>query len=84
LLDESLSREEIRVIRSLIDKYCSSTVGYHDLRTRKAGNHKYIDFHLNLSANMLVKDAHHLCDTIEEDIKQMFKNTEVTIHVENF
>jgi cation diffusion facilitator family transporter len=84
LLDVSLSVEEIGRIRSLIDKYCSSSVGYHDLRTRKAGNYKYIDFHLNLSDNMLVKDAHQLCDTIEEDIKRNFKNSEVTIHVENF
>lgn len=84
LLDVSLSQEEIGLIRSLIDKYCSSNVSYHDLRTRKAGNHKYIDFHLNLSDDMHVREAHDLCDTIENDIKHAFKNSEVTIHVENF
>ncbi len=84
LLDVSLSQEEIGSIRSLIDKYCSSNVSYHGLRTRKAGNHKYIDFHLNLSADMHVKEAHDLCDTIENDIKRAFKNSEVTIHIENF
>ena len=84
LLDESLTREEIGRIRSLIDTYTCPTISYHDLRTRRAGNHRYIDFHLNLSDNMLVKDAHELCDRIEEDIKREFKNSEVTIHVENF
>jgi cation diffusion facilitator family transporter len=84
LLDVSLSKEEIGAIRSLIDKYCSSSVNYHDLRTRKAGNHKYIDFHLNVSDDVLVREAHHLCDTIENDIKNAVKNSEVTIHVENF
>jgi divalent metal cation (Fe/Co/Zn/Cd) transporter len=84
LLDVSLSQEEVTSIRSLIDKYCSSSVSYHDLRTRKAGNYKYIDFHLNLSDDMLVREAHDLCDTIENDIKSTFKNSEVTIHVENF
>jgi cation diffusion facilitator family transporter len=84
LLDVSLSREEIGIIRSLIDKYCSPDISYHDLRTRKAGNYKYIDFHLNLSADMHVKEAHDLCDTIENDIKRAFKNSEVNIHVENF
>lgn len=84
LLDVSLSQEEIGSIRSLIDKYCSSNVSYHGLRTRKAGNYKYIDFHLNLSDDMHVREAHDLCDTIENDIKRTFKNSEVTIHVENF
>ena len=84
LLDVSLSQEEISSIRSLIDKYCSSNISYHGLRTRKAGNYKYIDFHLNLSADMHVREAHDLCDTIENDIKRAFKNSEVTIHVENF
>ena len=84
LLDVALSPEEIRAIRSLIDKYCTSEISYHDLRTRKAGNHKYIDFHLNVSNDTLVKDAHNLCDTIENDIKNTIKNSEITIHVENF
>jgi cation diffusion facilitator family transporter len=84
LLDESLSKEEISSIRALIDKYCSSEIKYHDLRTRKAGNHKYIDFHLNLSDDTHVKEAHELCDRIENEIKRALKNSEVTIHVENF
>jgi cation diffusion facilitator family transporter len=84
LLDVSLPENEIESIRSIIQKYCSDTVSFHGLRTRKAGNYKYIDFHLNLSENMTVKQAHDLCDTIEADIKKASNFTEVTIHVENF
>ena len=84
LLDESISKEEIDLIKILIDKHCSETVKYHDLRTRKAGNFKYIDFHLNVPANLSVKEAHEICDIIEEEIKQSMKFSEVTIHVENF
>jgi len=84
LLDVSLSIEELESLNALIDRYCSATVSYHGLRTRKAGNYKYIDFHLNLPPNMSVKEAHMLCDRIEEDINHVFINSEVTIHVENF
>ena len=84
LLDEAISKEEIAGLRGLIEKHCSDTVKYHDLRTRKAGNYKYIDFHLNLPADLSVKEAHEICDAIEEDIKQSVKYSEVTIHVENF
>jgi len=84
LLDESLETEEVRQIRTIIDKYCSDTVKYHDLRTRRAGHYRYVDFHLNLEANLTVKTAHDICDRIESDIKQSLVNTEVTIHVEHF
>jgi len=84
LLDESLPKEDVDLIRGLIDKYCITNVSYHDLRTRKAGNYRYIDFHLNLEETMNIKEAHSLCDTIENDIKGQFKNAEINIHVEIF
>jgi len=84
LLDESLDPDEIKVIRNIIDNHCKENIKYHDLRTRRAGNFSYIDFHLNLDENLTVRDAHELCDRIEADIKQSLVNSEVTIHVENF
>ena len=84
LLDESLSMAEIGVVKEMIEKHCSETVKFHGLRTRKGGNFKYIDFHLNLPSKLSVKEAHEICDAIEEDIKRSMKYTEVTIHVENF
>lgn len=82
LLDEALSEEEVERIKALIGRYCSETVNYHGLRTRKAGNYRYVDFHLNVPAVMSVKEAHDLCDAIEEEIKSTLGHTEVTIHVE--
>jgi cation diffusion facilitator family transporter len=82
LLDEALSEDEIEKIKVLIEKYCSETVNYHGLRTRKAGNYRYVDFHLNVPSGMTVKEAHDLCDAIEEEIKATLPLTEVTIHVE--
>ena len=82
LLDEALSEEEVERIKILIGRYCSETVNYHGLRTRKAGNYRYLDFHLNVPAGMSVKEAHDLCDAIEEEIKRTLDHAEVTIHVE--
>ena len=83
LLDEALSKEEVDQVRGVIEKHCSESIMYHDLRTRKAGNFKYIDFHLNLPSELLVKEAHAICDAIEDDIKKTMKYAEVNIHVEN-
>jgi cation diffusion facilitator family transporter len=82
LVDEALSDEEVNHIMTLISSYCSGTINYHGLRTRRAGNYKYIDFHLNVPEALSVKEAHDLCDAIEEDIKKIMDHTEVTIHVE--
>jgi cation diffusion facilitator family transporter len=82
LLDIALPEEDVEAIRQAIDHHCKEKISYHDLRTRKAGNVRYADFHLNLPRNMTVKEAHDLCDLIEQDIKTLFLETEVTIHVE--
>ena len=84
LLDISLSEKELERIKSIINAHCTGRISFHDLRSRKAGNYNYIDFHLNLPENLTVKEAHQICDVIENDIKANLKNTEVTIHVENF
>lgn len=84
LLDVSLSLKELETVKSIIQRHCIDKVSFHDLRSRKAGNYNYVDFHLNLPENLTVKEAHEICDFIENDIKSNLKNTEVTIHVENF
>jgi cation diffusion facilitator family transporter len=82
LLDVTLPPEEIQSIELIINKYCEGGIRFHDLRTRKSGNYRFIDFHLEVSAKTYVGEAHHLCDLIENEIKSKFKNIEVTIHVE--
>ncbi len=84
LLDTALPADEVERITLVIGKFCSSGVSFHDLRTRKSGSRKYVDFHLNLDPDMTVKEAHDLCDLIEADIRKVIPNSEVTIHVENF
>lgn len=84
LLDSALPVADLETIKSILQQCCSENMTYHDLRTRKAGNYKYIDFHLNLDENMTVKDAHAICDQIENNIRQAITNAEITIHVENF
>ncbi|MCX6304614.1 MAG: cation diffusion facilitator family transporter [Bacteroidetes bacterium] len=84
LLDLALPADEVSRISGIIQHRCTDEMSFHDLRTRKAGNYKYIDFHLNLDPDKTVREAHEICDRMEEDIKKAFDHAEVTIHVENF
>ncbi|MDS0526580.1 cation diffusion facilitator family transporter [Clostridium sp. SHJSY1] len=83
LLDYKLSDQEIKRIESSIAKYSSIYCDFHNLRTRKSGNIKYIDLHLVFPENMSVKSAHDICDKIEYDLESSLKKTEVMIHLES-
>jgi cation diffusion facilitator family transporter len=82
LLDETLPSDDLIKLKSVIDEHCINGIKYHHLRTRKAGNYKFIDFHLEVPEDISVKTAHKICDVIEDSIKLKFKYTEVNIHVE--
>jgi cation diffusion facilitator family transporter len=82
LLDETLPGNDLKKLRSIIDEHCLNGIKYHNLRTRKAGNYKFIDFHLEVPEDISVKIAHEICDAIEDSIKLKFTHTEVNIHVE--
>ena len=84
LLDRALPVTEVEQISAIIQQNCKENMTFHNLRSRKAGDYKYIDFHLNLDPSLTVGEAHAICDRIEEEIKNKFEKIEVTIHVENF
>ncbi len=84
LLDITLPAGDVETISKIIESHCNENMNFHNLRTRKAGNYKYVDFHLNLDENKTVKEAHAICDRIEAEINSKFDHTEVNIHVENF
>ena len=82
LLDTQLSEAEVEVIRVSIQAQVTEGMSFHQLRTRKSGSHRYIDFHLEIPGNVSVAASHAICDAIEEDIKQKLNNAEINIHVE--
>ena len=52
----------------------------HDLRTRVAGQNRFIQFHLELDDDILLKDAHRISDAVEERLMEAFPDAEVIIH----
>ncbi len=82
LIDVRLSEAEENLIRSCIMERVGELVGFHELRTRKAGTQRYIDLHLVMPKNASVEEAHRLCDELEQDIKTRLPHSSVVIHVE--
>ncbi len=81
LLDESLPKEDNRKIEGLIKKQ-EGVISFKNLRTRKAGATRFIEFDILVEASMSVEKAHGLADQITEDIEKVLPRSEVTIHIE--
>ena len=79
LLDTSLSTEDNNLIGDVITQKGFS---FHDLRSRKSGQYRFADVHLELPENMVLKDVHRICDEIETEIKRKINHIEIQIHVE--
>jgi cation diffusion facilitator family transporter len=79
LLDSSWTDDDIELLRKKLDQM---KVNYHDLRTRTAGNYRFIDLHIVIPKNESVANAHNYCDMIEEELSKSFENLSVTTHVE--
>jgi cation diffusion facilitator family transporter len=82
LVDARLSPEEEAVIEDCLKAYRRRVVGFHALRTRRAGSHKYIDLHLVFNRDISLEEAHDICDQIEADIKERLPRSSIVIHPE--
>ena len=82
LMDTKLPKTEEDGIISCIMEHGGQLVAFHELRTRKAGSHRYIELHLVMPKNASVEEAHRMCDHLEQDIRKRLSRTNVTIHVE--
>jgi len=82
LLDTTLSGDEIDKIKEVLMKYKQEVYDVHNLRTRKSGSIRVIDFHLLIDKNITIAASHDLCERIEKELEETIKNTDVHIHVE--
>lgn len=82
LLDVHLPSVELEWIREKINEQAGIIHGFHDLRTRKAGHFRFIEFHLKVESLMSVIESHAIAKELSNEIKIQFPNTTVTIHIE--
>lgn len=56
--------------------------GLHDLRTRKSGTLRFVQFHVWVPGDWSVQEAHDRLDAVEEELQDRFPGTEILIHVD--
>jgi ferrous-iron efflux pump FieF len=56
--------------------------GLHDMRTRKSGTLRFVQFHVWVPADWTVRQAHDQLDEVEQSLQARFPGTEFLIHVD--
>jgi cation diffusion facilitator family transporter len=83
LMDHRLPVEEVNRIREIVNGD-SRVQSWHDLRTRKSGSQRHIDFHIVLPRESSLMEAHDIADSLEKKIIAEFPQTNVVIHTDPF
>lgn len=83
LVDEALPPDEVEVIRQAIGGLSSrGVVGYHELRTRRAGAQRYVDLHVQFRAGTSLEDAHRTAHELQDLVSARLAGADVLIHLE--
>ena len=79
LSDEEFAPEQRQQVIDLINE-CKDVRGFHELKTRFAGNKPFIQLHLDIDGKLSLKKAHSISEEVEKRIQELFPKAEVTIH----
>lgn len=82
VLDAQLPEDLREKIEKAIEVHGGDMLSCHNLRTRKSGSRKIIDFHLTVCKNLTVDESHRITELLEEQIEEELNNSDITIHVE--
>ena len=85
ILDVSLPEEEVKKIINIINS-APRVTSYHFLKTRQAGNTKFVDVHVVFNKNISLLEAHDISDQIEYRIRLLDpqKQWAITIHLDPY
>jgi cation diffusion facilitator family transporter len=83
LVDESLPAPEVAAIREAIEQFGPrGVVGYHELRTRRAGSRRYVDLHVQFRQGTSLEAAHRTAHELQDTIAARLREVDVLIHLE--
>ena len=83
LVDEALPEEELKAITEAIEAFAGrGVVGYHQLRTRRAGASRYVDLHVQFRRGTSLEEAHFTAHELQDEIRRRLGDADVLIHLE--
>lgn len=83
LLDSAIPQEERQQVAEVLNRYAPQGVQYHSLRTRQAGQRRFISVHVLVPGKWTVQRGHNLLEQIERDVRNALPGpTTILTHLE--
>ena len=82
LMDTAADPVEQTQIEATIHAAAIGALQVHDIRTRRAGQALFVEFHMVVSGAMTVAASHEICDRVETALEAQIPGINTTIHVE--
>jgi cation diffusion facilitator family transporter len=83
LMDRALPEVEQEQIRQILRQQLQDhEATFHMLRTRRAGQRRFVEFHLLLPGATPIRWGHQLVHTLEQALRREFPGMEVMVHLE--
>lgn len=79
LMDRELPDEQKEQILKIAKEH-PHILGVHEFKSRRSGQHVFIQMHLELDGELSLYAAHQLSDQVEKAIAHSFPNAEIIIH----
>ena len=83
LMDSALSKEDLAVIQSVLDRHKETKVKFHSLRTRQSGSLKIISMHVLVPGVWTVDRGHQLVTKIENELSSAIGDSVIFTHLES-
>jgi cation diffusion facilitator family transporter len=83
LLDRALPPEELKKISGVLSRYEERNIRFHALRTRAAGQRRFVSMHVLVPGRWTVQRGHDLSEKLEAELAEALQgNTTFFIHIE--
>ena len=82
VMDASLTDAEVVLLGDMIREASGERAGFHDLRTRRTGQVRHIDFHMTFPGEMTVEESHEIVSEVERRIAASWPGSVITVHAE--
>lgn len=80
LSDRGLPEEDLRRIRDVVAGFTPEIVGMHDLKTRRSGGQRFIEFHLEIPRSATFEEAHDLMVRVLRAVEEEMPRSKVFVH----
>lgn len=83
LLDTAIPADDMHKVSEVLAQYNKNGIDFHALRTRQAGQRRFISLHVLVPGTWSVHDGHELCEKLERDIIARLPRSTVFTHLES-